>query len=80
MKRLLSAMFYSFVALSLVAGLSQVFERQVMATAGVCCAASSDCEGQQLCYAPTFPLQPCCDDRAPGGCNGPSYCEDKRAD
>jgi hypothetical protein len=80
MKRLLSAMFYLFVAVSMIAGLSQVFERRVTATAGVCCAASSDCAGTQLCYAPTYPLQPCCDDRAPGGCNGPNYCEDKRAD
>ncbi len=80
MKRLLSAMFYLLVAVSTIAGLSQVFERRVNATAGVCCAASSDCEGKQLCYAPTYPLQPCCDDRAPGGCNGPNYCEDKRAD
>jgi hypothetical protein len=60
MKRLLSLILYLFVAVSTIAGLSQVFERHVTATAGVCCAASSD--------------------RAPGGCNGPNYCEDKRAD
>jgi hypothetical protein len=80
MKRLLTLTLYAAVVLSSVAGLSQVFEHNVAATAGVCCAASSDCPGQQLCYAPTHPLQACCDDRAPGGCNGPNYCEDKRMD
>ncbi len=80
MKRLLNAMLYTFVAVSTIAGLSHVFERKVAATAGVCCAASSDCPGAQLCYAPSFPLMDCCDDRAPGGCNGRNYCEDKRAD
>ncbi|HEV8370073.1 MAG TPA: hypothetical protein VGQ39_19125 [Pyrinomonadaceae bacterium] len=80
MKRMLSSVLYALVVLSMIAGLSQVFERPVKATAGVCCAASSDCAGAQLCYAPTYPLQPCCDERAPGGCNGPNYCEDKRPD
>lgn len=79
MKRLLMPVVYAFVFLSTVAGLSQVFERPVKATAGVCCAVSSDCPGAQLCYAPSEPLQPCCDDRVPV-CNGPSYCEDKRPD
>lgn len=78
MKRLLSAMLYALVVVTTIAGLSQVFERKAAATAGVCCAASSDCPGTQLCYAPSHPLQDCCDDRAPGGCNGKSYCEDKR--
>lgn len=80
MKRPLSALLYVLVGLSTIAGLSQVLERKVAATAGVCCAASSDCPGTQLCYAPTHPLQDCCDERAPGGCNGRNYCEDKRAD
>jgi hypothetical protein len=80
MKKFISTMLYAVVVVSTIAGLSQVFERKVAATAGVCCAASSDCPGTQLCYAPTHPLMDCCDDRAQGGCNGPSYCEDKRAD
>ena len=80
MKRLLSPMLYALVVVSTIAGLSQVFERSVTATAAVCCAASSDCPGQQLCYAASYPLMSCCDERAPGGCNGPNYCEDKRVD
>lgn len=79
MKRLLSFVLYALVAVSTIAGLSQVFERTVKATAGTCCAASSDCPGEQLCYAPTGGLQPCCDERAPV-CNGPNYCSDKRPD
>lgn len=79
MKRLLMPVIYAFVVLSMIAGLFQVFERPAKASAGVCCAASSDCPGTQLCYAPSYPLMPCCDDRALN-CNGPNYCEDKRPD
>lgn len=63
----------------MIAGLTQLVERHASAEAGVCCAASSDCAGTQLCYAPSYPLQICCDDRAPV-CAGPNYCEDKRSD
>lgn len=79
MKKLLSSILYGLVVVAIVAGLSQVFERRVSAVAGVCCAASSDCPGAQLCYAPSYPLQACCDDRAPV-CAGANYCEDKRSD
>lgn len=79
MKKFLNSMFYGLVLVAMVAGLSQLVERRASATAGVCCAASSDCGGQQLCYAPSYPLQICCDERAIQ-CAGPNYCEDKRAD
>jgi hypothetical protein len=79
MRKLLSSMFYGLVVVSMIAGLTQLIERRASAEAGVCCSASSDCPGQQLCYGYSYPLMACCDDRAVQ-CAGPNYCEDKRPD
>lgn len=74
MKKLLSAMFYGLVLITVLAGLSQVFERQASAEGGGCCSTSADCPGKQLCYANTAN---CC---TGSQCVATSYCEDKRAD
>jgi hypothetical protein len=77
MKRLLQPMFYTFVLVAVLAGLSQVVERSASAEAGTCCLTSADCPGTQLCYAPNSGVANCC---TGSGCALKNYCEDKRAD
>ena len=75
MKRFLPIALYVFALLALAGAASQLIEHKVSA-AGRCCTVSSDCPGEQLCYAPTGGLQACCDERAQV-CPGESYCRDR---
>jgi hypothetical protein len=77
MKRLLKPMFYTFVTVAVLTGLSEVVERNAAAEAGTCCLTSADCPGTKLCYAPGSGSPNCC---TGDGCALKNYCEDKRAD
>ena len=50
-----------------------LFEPKASASAGVCCAFSSDCPGADICYEAAGGQADCCDTTTPT-CKGSSYC------
>ena len=72
-RRFLFLMYAALLVGMCYSGLQLVGEKTAQAAAGTCCSFSSDCGGTDLCNAPIWPLQDCCNTQSPD-CKGASYC------
>jgi hypothetical protein len=68
-------LFYVVLVAAMAYSVGQLGGTAARASSGTCCAASSQCSGDLLCYAPGDRLACCLSTEM--GCKGPGYCEDR---
>ena len=75
LKRRLLLLVYAVLLVGMCySGLQLFGEKTAQAEAGTCCATSSDCPGERLCYTASGQgLENCCNPQTTG-CTGTGYC------